>query len=148
LAVGPQLLLTRHPLARQDRPRDRCWVRLSSPFKDVGARFTCLLTAVAHPLPLSSGFLGQLILASLTKSHPNLNLIATDIHPPRTPAGLTDAQAKQITSLAADLGEEESIATLFKEKVDLVFALHGIMSGGSESDFELGYRGQSCSHRR
>lgn len=96
----------------------------------------------------AGGFVGQRLLSSLLSLYPSITIVATDMRPPPIPSGLSaSAKAEErIVSLAADLGDPVSIATLFEgRKVDVVFALHGIMSGGSEADFELGYRGEfSC----
>jgi hypothetical protein len=87
----------------------------------------------------AGGFVGQELLRTLLELYPNLSIIATDIRPPSIPNNEHD----RVTSLAADLGDESSLASLFEgKKVDGVFALHGIMSGGSEADMELGYRGE------
>lgn len=89
----------------------------------------------------SGGFVGQRLLLSLLHHYPTLNIVLTDISAPRIPVSLQDKK-HQITSIAGDLSKEEDLKKLFDGRsVDLVYALHGIMSGGSEADFELGYRG-------
>lgn len=108
-----------------------------------------LLSSRAEPdlsPPSRSGFVGQRLLLSLLEHYPSLNIVLTDISAPRIPRSLANKKS-QIASLAADLSKEDDLARLFGSRsVDVVVALHGIMSGGSEADFELGYRGTSL-HR-
>ncbi|KAL7418008.1 hypothetical protein BDY24DRAFT_346315 [Mrakia frigida] len=97
----------------------------------------------------AGGFVGQRLLSSLLSLYPSITVVATDMRPPPIPSRLSVSvkAEERVVSLAADLGDPISIATLFEgRKVDLVFALHGIMSGGSEADFELGYRVNVDSH--
>jgi len=90
----------------------------------------------------AGGFVGDRLTTYLLENYPDLKLILTDIRAPRERAG------GKTVSLAADLGKPGDVAALFAQgRVDGVFALHGIMSGGSEADFEFGYRVNVDSHR-
>jgi nucleoside-diphosphate-sugar epimerase len=52
-----------------------------------------------------------------------------------------------VRAVKADLGDAAAAAALFEnEEVGAVIALHGIMSGGSEADFELGWAVNVDSH--
>ncbi|WRT66073.1 uncharacterized protein IL334_003025 [Kwoniella shivajii] len=93
----------------------------------------------------AGGFIGQKLVLLLLKLYPNLRIIATDIiEPPNH--GNTDS--KKLRNVKADLGKPDQLAGIFEnEKVGGVFALHGIMSGGSEANFPLGYSVNVDSHR-
>ncbi|WOO82046.1 D-erythronate dehydrogenase [Vanrija pseudolonga] len=84
------------------------------------------------------GLLSDAILADpLT---PNARLILADIVEPRAPA--TSTKANVITR-KADLCDAAAIDALFTTPFgapDTVYCLHGIMSRGSEDDFDLGLR--------
>ncbi|KAL7421499.1 hypothetical protein Q5752_003268 [Cryptotrichosporon argae] len=89
----------------------------------------------------AGGFVGQKLTALLLDLYPALRIITTDLHaPPR----LDDARQ---VCVGADLGKPAEVARLFEgETVGGVFALHGIMSGGSEANFALGYAVNVDSH--
>ncbi|WWD02683.1 hypothetical protein V865_000724 [Kwoniella europaea PYCC6329] len=93
----------------------------------------------------AGGFVGQKLVLLLLKLYPNLRIIATDIiEPPNH--GITDT--KRLRNVKADLGKPDELKGVFDgEKVGGVFALHGIMSGGSEANFPLGYAVNVDSHR-
>jgi len=68
---------------------------------------------------------------------PDVNLILVDIVEPKAPAN-----SKAVT-IKADLTEKAQIEALFNTKFgipDTIYCLHGIMSRGSEDNFELGVR--------
>jgi len=68
---------------------------------------------------------------------PDVNLILVDIVEPKAPAN-----SKTVT-IKADLTEKAQIEALFNTKFgipDTIYCLHGIMSRGSEDNFELGVR--------
>ncbi|KIR55878.1 NAD-dependent epimerase/dehydratase [Cryptococcus gattii Ru294] len=85
----------------------------------------------------AGGFVGQQLVKLLLELHPTVKLITTDIvQPPNH--GVTDTN--RLRSVKADLGRQEEIDGLLKgETIGGVFALHGIMSGGAEANFALGY---------
>lgn len=90
----------------------------------------------------AGGFVGREITKLMLELYPKLRIITTDIvEPPR----LTEDSRLRVVK--ADLGKETDIESLFKdEKVGGLIALHGIMSGASESNFELGYAVNVDSH--
>ncbi|WVQ82275.1 hypothetical protein IAT38_004403 [Cryptococcus sp. DSM 104549] len=85
----------------------------------------------------AGGFVGQQLVQLLLKLFPSVKLITTDIvEPPNH--GVTDS--KRLTCIKADLGKIDEVKALFEgETIGGVFALHGIMSGGAEANFPLGY---------
>ncbi|KAL4962333.1 SDR family oxidoreductase [Aspergillus stella-maris] len=81
----------------------------------------------------AAGFIGQLLAKELLND-PSYTLILTDINEPPIPAGVEYPQnARTIT---ADL--LKSADTVVEKGLDAVYAFHGIMSSGSEANFELG----------
>lgn len=87
----------------------------------------------------AAGWLGGVLAQELQADPrtPNLYLILADIVEPKAPAG-----TKAVT-IKADLTEKEPIEQLFKTEFgipDTIYALHGIMSRGSEDNFELGLK--------
>ncbi|WWC70490.1 uncharacterized protein I206_104441 [Kwoniella pini CBS 10737] len=94
----------------------------------------------------AGGFVGQKLVIQLLKLYPNIKIIATDIiEPPNH--GVTDSS--KLKTIKADLGKPNELAGIFEgEKIGGFFALHGIMSGGSEINFELGYSVNIDSHRK
>ncbi|KAH8424101.1 SDR family oxidoreductase [Aspergillus melleus] len=80
-----------------------------------------------------AGFIGQLLAKELLND-PSYNVILTDINEPPIPKGVKYPQnARAVT---ADLlsGAE----TVVDKSLDAVYAFHGIMSSGSEANFDLG----------
>ncbi|BEJ11115.1 hypothetical protein CspHIS471_0105370 [Cutaneotrichosporon sp. HIS471] len=90
----------------------------------------------------AGGFVGREVTQLMLDLYPTLRIITTDIiEPPR----LTDDPRLRVVK--ADLGDTAQIEALFEgEKVGGLIALHGIMSGGSEANFELGYAVNVDSH--
>ena len=87
----------------------------------------------------ASGWVGSLLAEALIDDPktPDLHLILTDIIEPKAPNG-----ARAI-SLKADLTDKSAIESLFRTTYgvpDTVYALHGIMSRGSEDDFDTGLK--------
>ncbi|KAJ5736035.1 uncharacterized protein N7483_001160 [Penicillium malachiteum] len=81
----------------------------------------------------AAGFIGQLLAKELLND-PTYRVTLTDIHQPPIPNGVKYPQ--NATAVKADL------LTAAKEVVDAsldaVYAFHGIMSSGSEANFDLG----------
>ncbi|TQS33812.1 hypothetical protein Golomagni_05831 [Golovinomyces magnicellulatus] len=82
----------------------------------------------------ASGFVGQILGQSLLAD--GHSVIFTDIVPPTVPAKATNKE--NATTIQADLFEKP--ASVLSADLDAIYVLHGIMSSGSEADFELGYR--------
>ncbi|KAL4749942.1 hypothetical protein BDW72DRAFT_177104 [Aspergillus terricola var. indicus] len=81
----------------------------------------------------AAGFIGQLLAKELLND-PSHTLVLTDINEPPIPAGVKYPQnARTVTTdllKAAD--------TVVDKALDAVYAFHGIMSSGSEANFDLG----------
>jgi len=77
---------------------------------------------------------------------PDIHLILCDIVQPKHPEG-----AKNVITSKADLTDPMSVEMLFKTEFgvpDTVYCFHGIMSRGSEDNFDLGLKvGDSSSPR-
>lgn len=87
----------------------------------------------------AAGWVGRLLAEALIEDTrtPELHLILVDIVEPKAPEG-----AKAIC-IKADLTEKQAVESLFKTSYgvpDTVYALHGIMSRGSEDDFDFGLK--------
>jgi nucleoside-diphosphate-sugar epimerase len=87
----------------------------------------------------AAGFIGQL-LAERLLSEPQNNLILTDIILPPAPAKALHPQNAK--TIQADLCDPASLSNLINSSLplDAIYIFHGIMSSGSESNFELGMR--------
>ncbi|KIY44666.1 NAD(P)-binding protein [Fistulina hepatica ATCC 64428] len=86
-----------------------------------------------------AGWLGSLLIQALIDDPrtPNVELILADIVEPPKPKG-----AKAVT-FKADLTDKAAVDALFNTELgipDTVYAIHGIMSRGSEDNFDLGVR--------
>jgi nucleoside-diphosphate-sugar epimerase len=87
----------------------------------------------------AAGFIGQLLAARLL-SEPQNKLILTDIiEPPVPPEAKHASNAK---AFQADLCDATSLHNLISTSLplDAIFIFHGIMSSGSEANFDLGMR--------
>jgi nucleoside-diphosphate-sugar epimerase len=81
----------------------------------------------------AAGFIGQLLAKELLND-PAHTLVLTDINEPPIPAGVKYPQnARTVT---ADL--LKAADTVVDKSLDAVYAFHGIMSSGSEANFDLG----------
>ncbi|OJJ39410.1 hypothetical protein ASPWEDRAFT_37192 [Aspergillus wentii DTO 134E9] len=83
----------------------------------------------------AAGFIGQLLAKELLND-PSYRLTLTDIHEPPIPKGVKYPQ--NATSIKADL--LTAADSVVDKLLDAVYAFHGIMSSGSEADFELGMK--------
>src|SRR6266498_3269409 len=83
----------------------------------------------------AAGFIGQLVAKALLDD-PSYTLLLTDVVDPPIPKGAKHSQNAKTMSL--DLVSSSSNLPL--DTIDAVFVFHGIMSAGSEENFELGMR--------
>lgn len=90
------------------------------------ARMHILITGAA-------GFIGQLLAKKLLND-PTYRVTLTDINQPPIPAGVRHPQ--NATAYQVDL--TTGAKTLVDASIDAVYAFHGIMSSGSEVNFDLG----------
>ncbi|PGH00636.1 hypothetical protein AJ79_08152 [Helicocarpus griseus UAMH5409] len=92
----------------------------------------------------AAGFVGQELAASLlTTTGPDTNLTLTDVAcSPPVPTSAS-AHSSRVTSIQADLTSHPVVDSLVDPSIpsrtyDVVYMLHGIMSSGSEANFDLG----------
>jgi nucleoside-diphosphate-sugar epimerase len=83
----------------------------------------------------AAGFIGQLVARELLNDE-SYQLVLTDIHDPPIPKGVKYPQNAK--TIKADLCTNAS--DVVNGSLDAVYAFHGIMSSGSESNFDLGMR--------
>ena len=83
----------------------------------------------------AGGFLGQ-YLAKRLLNNPSYEVILTDIVNAPIPKGVK--YPENATVVVADLFEDTS--TVISQSLDAIYAFHGIMSSGAESNFDLGMR--------
>lgn len=80
----------------------------------------------------AGGFLGQRLAKELINLNPDINLILTDVSAPPVPTN-----SENVKAIAADLyTESDKVVT---SDLNTIYVLHGIMSGGAEKDFDLGF---------
>ncbi|EMC97769.1 hypothetical protein BAUCODRAFT_66927 [Baudoinia panamericana UAMH 10762] len=82
----------------------------------------------------AGGFVGQLLAEHLLND--NHTLILADIFEPPVPSQASNKQNAQC--IKADLYEDPNV--VLSKDLDAIYVFHGIMSAGSEQDFDLGYR--------
>lgn len=88
----------------------------------------------------AGGYVGQELAAALLSSSPNLTVTVTDVVAPTIPG--SGEHEERVKSIQADLTSPKVVDELINEthRFDTVYLLHGIMSSGSEANFELGIR--------
>ncbi|CAO1613025.1 unnamed protein product [Parajaminaea phylloscopi] len=89
----------------------------------------------------AGGWLGSLLSEALSREDPSVtfHFILADVNMPPTPRGLRDDA--RVVALSADLTKEGEIQKLFTTELgspDTIYSMHGIMSLGSEQQFDLG----------
>lgn len=82
----------------------------------------------------AGGFVGQLLAEHLLNDGHHVTLV--DIFEPPVPVKVQDKQNAKC--IKADLYEDPQ--SVLSKDLDAIFVFHGIMSAGSEADFDLGYR--------
>ena len=94
------------------------------------------ITQIMHILITgASGFIGSLVAKELLKDGSH-TLILTDIVTPSVPAG--SAHPENAKCIQADLCVD--VKKVVEAKLDAIYVFHGIMSSGSEANFDLGMR--------
>ncbi|KAJ5103493.1 hypothetical protein N7532_004022 [Penicillium argentinense] len=81
----------------------------------------------------AAGFIGQLLAKELLDD-PKYNVTLTDIHQPPIPQGVRYPQNAKLVKSDLLTGAKDVVDS----SLDAVYAFHGIMSSGSEANFELG----------
>ena len=96
------------------------------------SKIHCIITG-------AGGFVGQALAAALLEDPLVSKLTLTDVVEPNAPdrKGQSDVEVR---CLEADLTSLETCQTLFTPDLNLIYILHGIMSGQAEANFELGLK--------
>ncbi|CAO1628595.1 unnamed protein product [Sympodiomycopsis kandeliae] len=89
----------------------------------------------------AGGWLGSMLAQKIAEREPDVQhqFILVDIVEPKPPKGLKDA----FLTLKADLSDDASLTQLFNTefgKPDVIYSMHGIMSLGSEENWDLGIK--------
>ncbi|KAJ5581736.1 hypothetical protein N7535_000356 [Penicillium sp. DV-2018c] len=90
----------------------------------------------------AGGYVGQELAAALLANTPaSTTVTITDVVEPQVPEAAKE-HAGRLTCVKADLTSTEAVDELFSASspYETVYILHGIMSSGSEANFELGIR--------
>lgn len=90
----------------------------------------------------AGGYVGQELAAELLRSSsPDTTVTLTDVQAPPAPASVPE-HASRVKSVAADLTSPQVVDELINKSApyESVFLLHGIMSSGSEANFDLGIK--------
>lgn len=85
----------------------------------------------------AAGFVGQVLAAKLLDND-SYRVTLTDVILPPIPKGVRNPQ--YATAVKADLCDASSLNALLSTDLDAVYVFHGIMSSGSEANYELGLR--------
>ncbi|KAK2063744.1 NAD-dependent epimerase/dehydratase [Colletotrichum caudatum] len=95
----------------------------------------------------AAGFIGQELMTALHSS-PLVHLTTTDITTPPIPPESV-SHAFRVTAVKTDLTSPKAVAFLLKHhsRFKPIYLLHGIMSGGAETDLDLGLHVNFDSHR-
>ncbi|KAF3897028.1 putative Nucleoside-diphosphate-sugar epimerase [Trichophyton interdigitale] len=91
----------------------------------------------------ANGFVGQELATGLLNACPDTRLTLTDVTvAPPVPPSAKPEDASRITSIKADLTSQAAVDELISSpsQYDAVYILHGIMSGASEANFDLGMK--------
>lgn len=91
----------------------------------------------------AGGFVGQELCSALLNTTPaDTHITIADVVPPPFPASAAHEQASRVKSVQADLTSQSAVDNLISpsSRYDAVYLLHGIMSSGSEANFELGMK--------
>ncbi|EPQ28134.1 uncharacterized protein PFL1_04461 [Pseudozyma flocculosa PF-1] len=89
----------------------------------------------------AGGWLGSLLPSRIVEREPQVafKFILADIVEPKPPKSL----AAEVRTMKADLSEQDSLDALFATdlgKPDVIYSMHGIMSLGSEENWDLGMK--------
>lgn len=87
----------------------------------------------------ASGFIGQALATALLSDPVVAKIVLSDVVMPTIPQAKTPTETT-IGSLTCDLTSREDCEHLSKLDFDVVYLLHGIMSGASEANLELGIK--------
>jgi nucleoside-diphosphate-sugar epimerase len=91
----------------------------------------------------AGGFIGQELASALLAAETNAHLVLADVFEPPLPPN-----TKRATSIKSDLTDSAAVDSLLgSARWHACYLLHGIMSGGAESNLDLGLAVNLDSHR-
>lgn len=96
-------------------------------------RIHCIITG-------AGGFIGQALASALLKEPLVSSLVLTDVVEPTLPDKTPQTSQAQTRCVKADLTSLETCRSLFTPHFNLIYLLHGIMSGAAEANLELGLK--------
>lgn len=99
---------------------------------DEKIKFNCIITG-------AGGFVGQALASALLADPLVSKLTLTDVFKPDVPQTKSPSGVETRCS-DANLTSLETCQSLFTPDINLIYLLHGIMSGASEADLDLGLR--------
>ena len=88
----------------------------------------------------AAGFIGQALTSALLSDEAISNIVLTDVVEPSIPRWTGSKSHVQMRCLKADLTSHETCEALFTPDINIVYLLHGLMSGASEANLELGIK--------
>ena len=88
----------------------------------------------------AGGFIGQALTSALLPDKAVSQITLTDVFEPNVPHCESRNPHVQTKCLEADLTSRDACEALFTPDVNLVYLLHGLMSGASEANLELGIK--------
>ena len=88
----------------------------------------------------AGGFIGQALASALLSDETVSRLTLTDVFEPSVPQCKNTNPQIQTKCLKADLTSQEVCRELFTADINLVYLLHGLMSGASEANLEPGIK--------
>ena len=97
-----------------------------------GSKFSCIITG-------AGGFVGQALASALLADPQVSKLTLTDVWRPDVPR-TSSPSSVETRCLDADLTSLETCQSLFTPDINLIYLLHGIMSGAAEANLELGLK--------
>ena len=98
---------------------------------DTATKFNCIITG-------AGGFVGQALASALLADPLVSKLTLTDVFKPDVPQ--VKSSGVETHCLDADLTSLETCESLFTPDINLIYLLHGIMSGAAEVNLDLGLK--------
>jgi nucleoside-diphosphate-sugar epimerase len=95
-------------------------------------KINCIITG-------AGGFIGQALASALLEDPLLTKLTLTDVFEPSPPKSKVESKV-EVRCLKADLTSLETCQSTFTPDLNLIYILHGIMSGAAEANFELGLK--------
>ena len=95
-------------------------------------KINCIITG-------AGGFIGQALASALLDDPFVAKITLTDVFEPNHPISTKEANV-EIKCIGADLTSLDTCKSLFTPDLNLIYILHGIMSGAAEANFELGLK--------